>query len=87
VPTHEGSPVRSIACWIANSCNPTTLFETDLGKAKPSGFSYPSVLQKALSAGDVATFEHLYLDRVKSSPFAPAIAKTTTGRTVLGLKY
>jgi hypothetical protein len=63
------------------------LFETDLGKAKLSGFSYPSVLQKALSAGDVATFEHLYLDRVKSSPFAPAIAKTTTGRTVLGLKY
>jgi ribose transport system substrate-binding protein len=67
--------------------DPTTLFETDLGKAKPSGFSYPSALQKALSAGDVATYEHLYLDRVKSSPFAPAIAKTTTGRTVLGLKY
>jgi hypothetical protein len=22
VPTNEGSPVCSIACWIANSCNP-----------------------------------------------------------------
>jgi hypothetical protein len=22
VPTHEGSSVRSIACWIANSCSP-----------------------------------------------------------------
>jgi hypothetical protein len=26
VPTHEGSPVRSIVCWIANSCNPFLIF-------------------------------------------------------------
>jgi ribose transport system substrate-binding protein len=67
--------------------DPTTLFKVDLGKPEPAGFHYPSALAKALSAGDIAKYEHLYLDRVKSSSFAPAIAKTTTGRTVLGLKY
>jgi multiple sugar transport system permease protein len=54
VPTHEGSPVRGIACWIAKSCNPLALglydwnSKTQYAGAPP--FLYAAVITGALVA-------------------------------------
>jgi ribose transport system substrate-binding protein len=66
--------------------DPAKLFATDLGKPKPPGYSFPPELAKQLSDGDLGKYSQLYASHTKSSPFAPAIAKTTTGRTVLGFR-
>lgn len=67
--------------------DPTAFFTQDLGTPKPAGFAYPADLQKSLDAGNLKKLTDLYASHAKTNPYASAIAKTSTGATVFGVKY
>jgi ribose transport system substrate-binding protein len=66
--------------------DPDQFFGKILGFSKAAGFTYPADLQKSIDSGALKKDTDTYAEHAKSNPYAPAIAKTTTGTTVFGRK-
>ncbi|MDH2442928.1 sugar ABC transporter substrate-binding protein [Amnibacterium sp. CER49] len=66
---------------------PESFFAKDLGVPKPSGFKFPDALQKSIDAGNVDKLTQMYASHAKNNPFADAVKKTTTKKSVFGISY
>ncbi|UKA77601.1 sugar ABC transporter substrate-binding protein [Arthrobacter sp. FW306-07-I] len=67
--------------------DPVKFFTEDLNTPQPAGFKFPDALQTSLDAGGIKKFTDLYAQHAKKNPYASAIALTTTGTTVFGMKF
>ena len=65
---------------------PDSFFSKDIGVPRPSGYTFPDDLQKSIDAGNVDKLSKLYAEHAKNNPFASAVGKTSTKKSVFGIQ-